>query len=536
MIGISIVNGGSGYAAPIVVTITAGGTGATFDTTVGPATGTDPALFKEFQRRGIYFGTANQPSSFWASRPESFDNYDRGQTATPADPYNFTIDSVAVKPIKHALALRSGLLTFNDDGVTQIRAEDGKAVTGANALAEPQVYAGISDTPPLAYNLDVLFLTKGSTTVYAMLGADLSTTFRLQDLSILASHLLGPEKVIEKFVPTQQPANLIYMPRSDGRELTLTYLREQEVFAWAQHETQGLYKDVEVIEENGIEVKYQYVERFLRGAWNLYLERVPVRKDDFPENYWGVDCGLTVPLTTGLVTLTSSSASGASLLTAGGAVFTVSSPGDIVYFAGGKFEIVSYISSTVVSGTWLRPATNLIPQSAQSTTISAAAGAWTYATPSQIVTGLYHLEGETVSYAADGDAFVDGVVVDGELDVGFPATKIYVGLQYCCDFKTLPITTGQNSASAKPKRIFSVFSRLLATRGMRFGVDFDNLVEMKDRTEEDWGEELALRSDVSDVMLDDTYTLDQFLVGRQAWPLPASILGYTAELDVGDVG
>ena len=531
MIGISIVNGGSGYAAPIVVTITAGGTGATFDTTVGPATGTQPALFKVFQQRGVYFGTTNQPTDFWASRPKSFDNYDRGQVATPADPYNFSVDSVAVKPIKHAATLKNGLLIFNDDGVTQIRAETGKAVTGANALAEPQVYSGVSDTRPLVYNLDVIFLTKGATTVYAMLYTEYAQNFKLQDLSILAAHLLGPRQVITKFVSTQQPANLIYMPRSDGRELSLTYLREQEVFAWAQHETQGLIKDIEVIEENGVEVRYQLVERFLRGVWNTYIERVPPRLDDQPENYWGVDCGLAYLPADGTGEISGLAASGTTTLTVDSTAMTV---GDIIYYAGGKFEVETIPGGTSVTGTWLRAADETLFQSDKNIPLVAQTGEWTFATPTSVVSGLWHLEGETVSVCADGNAFLDVVVADGQITLPALATKIYVGLAYECDFKTLPVVSNRANIAAKPKRIFSVFSRLLATRGMQFGADFDHLVAMKDRTTEAWGVELALRSDVSELLLDDVYTLDQFLVGRQKWPLPATVLGYTAEMDFGD--
>ena len=536
IVGISIVNGGSGYSSPVTVNVTtSGGAGATFAVTVGPDTGLNPKLFKTFQRRGIYFGTDNNPNSLWASRPNEYNNYDRSTVVTAADPYSFTIDSVAVKPIKHAVALRNGLLIFNDDGVTQLRAESGKAVTGSSAIAEPQVYSTVSDVSPLAYNLDVLFLTEGSETVYAMLYTEYTESFKLQDISILASHLMGPDKEIKRFEATQRPANLIYMPRSDGRELTLTYLREQEVFAWAWNETQGYYLDTVVVTENGTSVRYQLVRRYLRGVWRQYIERVPVREDSQAEDYWGVDCGLRYPLTEGTVTLYPAAPSGTTTITASAAYFTAGNVGDIIYIADGKFQITAFTSSTEVDGTWLRETTDLLPQTDKNQPTPAEAGDWCIATPTTTVTGLWHLEGETVSVCADGDAFVEETVTNGTITLDFAATKIIVGLPYTCDFSSMPLISNQANIVGKPKHVYAVFPRLLRSRGMEFGTDFDNLVVMKDRTDEDWGEELALRSDITEVMLADDYSLDKYLVGRQRWPLPATILGYTVELDYGDV-
>lgn len=535
IIGVSIVNGGSGYSSPVTVSVTtSGGSDAEFDVEVGPADGVNPRLFKVFQRRGIYMGTENLPNSFWASHPGAYNNYDHGTVITDADPYEFTIDSVAVKPIKHAVALRSGLLLFNDDGVTQLRAENGKAVTGNTAIAEPQVYASVSDVPPLAYNLDVLFSTMNSTTVYAMLYTEYTESFKLQDLSILSSHLIGPGKEIKRFVSTRLPANLIYMPRSDGRELSLTYLREQEVFAWAWHETQGYILDTEVIEENGVSVKYQIVRRFLRGAWRSYVERSPVRDDSLPENYWGVDCGLKYPTVLGTVGLSCDTATGEGVMTAASSFFTSIDIGKIIYYAGGKFEITGYTSGTVVTGTWLRDASDVLPQRAVGIPREALAGEWEIATPTSTITGLWHLEGETVSINADGDAYTGIVVENGTVTLTAPATKIYVGLPYVCDFKTIPIVSNQFNIAGKPKKIFTVFPRMYASRGMQFGTSFDNLYETKDRSDEAWGEELALRSDVSELLLTDEYTLEKFLCGRQDKPLPGTVLGYTAELDIGD--
>jgi hypothetical protein len=536
IIGISIVNGGSGYSAPVTVTIgTSGGTGATFDVEIGPDAGTNPKLFKIFQRRGIYFASESFPVTLWASRPKELDNYDTGSGGAD-DPYTFDIDSVTVKPIKHVVVLRNGLLIFTDDGVTQILAESGRAINAGSAVAEPQLYVDVSDTPPLLYNLDVLFTTEDSTTLYAMLYTEYTESFKLQELSILASHLIGPSKEITRMVSAQLPANTIYMPRSDGRELTMTYIRDQDVYAFAVQETQGYYFDTEVIRENDVPTKYQLVRRYLRGKYVNVVERVPVRKDDLVEDYWGVDCGLKYGLREGIGSLTFDGASGEAVATISGSVFSPSQIGDIIYVAGGKFRIDNLLSSLEATGTWLRPASDVLPQKEGGLPTPAASRTWEIGTPTTVVSGLWHLEGETVSVCADGNAYLDVTVTNGKITLEHPATKIYVGLPYVCDFSSLPLTSNQLNVNGKPKRLHTVFPRLQSSRGMKFGTSFDYLVEMKERTDEAWGEEIALITDITELLLSDTMSLSQYFVGRQEYPLPATILGYTVEMDFGDTG
>ena len=151
-----------------------------------------------------------------------------------------------------------------------------------------------------------------------------------------------------------------------------------------------------------------------------------------------------------------------------------------------------------------------------------------------MITGLHYLEGEKVSVNADGDAFLDVEVVNGQIDLGRPYAKVYIGLPYTCRFKSLPVLSSQLNTNGKPSRLYTVFPRLKSSRGMEFGTSFDNLQEMKDRTDEFWGDTLALRSDVSELLMEDSFKLEQHLVGQQRYPLPATVLGYTAEYDWGD--
>lgn len=534
--GVTIVSAGENYVAPTVALAnTGGGAGATFEViTRGTPGKTNPALFWVFQQRGIYFATAEEPASLWASRPRFFDNYDYSKIVNAGDGYTFTIDSVAVEPIKHVLSIRNGMLIFTDDGITQLKAESGRAVSGVNALAEPQMYTGVSETPPIAVNLDVLFLTEFGASLKSLLYTEYTESFQAKDLSVLASHLFLEEAQITRMVHNANPHKLVYMPRSDGTMLTLTHVREQEVNGWARHKTMGNYKDMVEIREADASYVYQIVERFLQDVWQLCVERIPLRKSELAEDYWGVDAGVSLPLNYPAANLFASSISGETTLKANADVFTGANVDDVVYYAGGKLLVTGYIDERTLTAVYHRDATEFVAFGKEPIPQRIVAGRWSIATPRTRIGHIWHLEGQCVSICYDGDAQLDVEVTNGEILLPFPSTKVYVGLPYVCLGATLPLVVPNKVAEGQRNKIFAATPRVLDTRGMEFGSSLDDMEEMGDRTDEDWGATLKMRTDVSSILINSSYNYDAQILWRQRYPLPSSLLGFVVRSDVGE--
>jgi hypothetical protein len=81
------------------------------------------------------------------------------------------------------------------------------------------------------------------------------------------------------------------------------------------------------------------------------------------------------------------------------------------------------------------------------------------------VTGLDHLEGETVGILADGSVLPQQVVANGKITLQQPASKIIIGLPYVSDGQTLNIDTGEPTTQGKRKKIPSATLRVERTRG-----------------------------------------------------------------------
>lgn len=96
----------------------------------------------------------------------------------------------------------------------------------------------------------------------------------------------------------------------------------------------------------------------------------------------------------------------------------------------------------------------------------------TYSGPDvSALTGLWHLEGQTVSVLADGAVVPDRVVTNGKITLPQAASKIHVGLGFTSRVKLLRQEAGarDGTAQGKLKRIVRVVVRFVASVGLKYG-------------------------------------------------------------------
>ena len=84
------------------------------------------------------------------------------------------------------------------------------------------------------------------------------------------------------------------------------------------------------------------------------------------------------------------------------------------------------------------------------------------------LSGLAHLEGQTVSILADGSTHADKVVSSGSISLDRSTSKAVVGLAYDSVLQTMRIEGGaaEGTAQGKTKRISKVVLRLFETVGV----------------------------------------------------------------------
>lgn len=530
--GISAVvmtNPGSNYTT--CTASAAGVAGEALVCVLGPAAGTYPSCATYFQQRRVYGGPAGNPEGIVMSQTGNYRNFDTTPVSIDSDAITVSLAGREVNLIKSMVPMSLGLVVFTTGSAALLTGgAKGDAVTPSSITALPQASIGANDMPPIVVNYDVLYVqSKGS------IVRDLAFSWQLQsylgtDRSALANHLFFNQTLTE-WAFAEEPFKVIWVVRQDGVLLSLTYVPEQEVFAWAHHDTQGIYESVCSIPEGDTHSVYFVVRRYIGGKFVRNIERLDTRRFANVEDAWCVDCGLTTTLTRPAATLTPSAGSGGAVFTADVAVFTTSLPGDIIRIGGGLAVITSITNPLSVVGEFSQPMTALIP----GTVIPLASDDWSLDRPISTVSGLDHLIGQTVTGLADGSVVTPRTVLaDGTVTLDTPATKVTLGLGFQCQLQTLYFDAAvQGTVQGKQKTIPTAIFRLDKTRGLRAGTKFTSLVELKDNFPLDTVPAPLVSDDVN-VTLPGSWNLKGQVCVQQDYPLPATVLGIVQEVFLGD--
>jgi len=143
------------------------------------------------------------------------------------------------------------------------------------------------------------------------------------------------------------------------------------------------------------------------------------------------------------------------------------------------------------------------------------------------ITGLDHLEGETVQILADGSTHPDKTVSSGAITLDRSASKVHVGLSYNSLVETLRLEAGADDgiAQGKIKRIHGITARFLDTVGAELGPDTNNLDRLPFRDSSmAMDTAVPLFNGDKEIFFPSGYENDAQVVIRQSQPLPMTIV------------
>lgn len=154
------------------------------------------------------------------------------------------------------------------------------------------------------------------------------------------------------------------------------------------------------------------------------------------------------------------------------------------------------------------------------------------------ITGLDHLEGETVSILADGAVHPDRTVSSGSITLKDDYSVVQVGLSYTSTLKSMPIhpeTTVMDSRG-KIGRVYKATIRFLETLGAKIGDASDNLDTIPFREAGDpMDAPPPLFTGYKTVAPNSSYEKGVQLILTQEQPLPMTILAIIWEFDLGGI-
>lgn len=564
-------------------TLTGGGvagTGASATLTIGPSTGTYPAVPAYFQQRRVYASSQNQPDTYWMSQPGLFSNMDTSIPVTDSDSITGTPWSQQVNGIQFLVPMPGGLVVLTGKSAWQVSGgAAGTAITPSNQTASAQAYNGCNDTvQPLTINYDILYIqAKGS------IARDLSYNFFTNiytgtDLTVLSNHLFTFNTIVQ-WCWCEEPFKLVWAVRDDGVLLCLTYIKEQEVYSWSRHDTNGMFLGVCSITEPPVDALYVITQRFIGNQWRYYSERLNNRMWNDVEQSYCVDAGVSYPVPnqvpglayvltyptagfsdaepfptqTGVLQVSAATGTGVTFhcLGADEPPFTPDSVGAVIRAGGGKATITTFVDDFTVLCDITNAITEITPDDPHNLPLPVPADAWTISVPTTIVTNLNHLEGLQVAILADGGVVDNQTVVNGQIELDQPASIITIGLPYTCQVQTLYMDhpDGNKTVQNRRKLISSIGLRVEASRGLQLGSDqidsstlqnyasvpWTNMTEIKERANNvNAGTAMPLYTGDYFTNISSNWTVKGQLAVQQIYPLPANILSMVAYWTVGD--
>ena len=528
-------------------------TGITPDPSITPPVFTEPFILANnkpsavtsHQQRQVMGGSTNKPDTTFFSVVGSSDNFSKRVPAEEGDGFSTTLASNEINAIRHYVSLQS-LLVFTEGSEWIIKSNSGDSRFSFATISQtPQTYWGCSQIPPIVVGNKAIFVSETGRNVRATGYQFSNDAYSAEELSLMVPHLFRNATSVD-WAHVTSPEPVIYIVMSDGTCNVLTYNEEQEVTAWSTADTDGTYESVTSIRpsySDTNEEAFFVVKRTIGGTTRRYIERSVSREFVDVEDCVFLDSSLTLDEPVLITAATSADPCVITTSTAHGYLNDDIVVIDDITWVSTEDEYGNFDQPDQLNANTFKVAnktTNSFQIVNNDTGVAVdASGFASYVSGGKVrktysvFSGLHHLSGESVQALADGNV-VKGLTVSstGTLTLSRPFARLHVGIPYTSEIETLDpeITTryvgtvqGQKKKTAKINVLFE------RSRGAWVGPTTEDLVEMKTREYENYGQATDLVTDYEEIIVTGRWNNHGRLVIRQRDPLPMTILSIVAD-------
>lgn len=453
-------------------------------------TGTAPSAVGIVQQRLFLAGSRNTPMTVWMSETGNLGSFNTHEPLIDSDSIEVTMDSRKISPIKHVVQLKETLLFTESSEYLLSAGERDGAISPKSLDFRLQSYWGCTDVPPLAVGDSVLFVTQNGRTVRDFQYKYTEDGYVGSDISVLASDLLSSD--IKDWCVENAQTPMVWVCLEDGRLMSLTYLQEQEVYAWATHTSGGdaKFHSACAIHEQGRDYVYLLVERTkkLGNEHYLYFNRFTLERmshweyGDKVEESCFLDCAVDTP---------------------DGEVPFLPDCCRCQYLDGGRTKTIDFETM----------------QGAGSYAILTKNGALFQGVPSKAVSNTYPNEYEYVLRQPAG-------LGDAEYTVGYPYTMV-------AETVNPEIATDTGAVIGDKRRLAEVSLMLRETCELKVGDAEDNLVAVKLPNPGAYSVPVPKFTGTVNVVLPGRFGDEARCVVKSELPYPCTVLCVASKIDIG---
>lgn len=254
--------------------------------------GNFPSVVGMFEQR-LLLGNflLDEPGTVRASATDSFRDFDRRiedqHAALDASAsLEFDLASRRAEEVRALIGL-DRLLVLTQSSVWSVEGADGRPLSPSDLItARVQSEVGASWLDPIAIGNRILWVRAKGQGVRDLVYDWAQRSYVGSDLSLAVPHLL--RSPIVDWAYAEDPFNVAWMVRADGKLLSLTY--GEGGAAWAQHDTPGgVVESVCCVPEGDEDAVYLVVKR----ANRRFVERMASRRTTDVREAMRLDCGRT---------------------------------------------------------------------------------------------------------------------------------------------------------------------------------------------------------------------------------------------------
>ena len=524
-----------------------------------------PSCVTFFEQRLVFAGTTDQPQTIFFSKSGDYENMDAniGGTVADDDAIIYTIASNQVNAIRFMTATRTLIIGTAGGEFTVSGGGTDSAITPTNILIKKQSNHGSANVDAISVGNATLFLQRAKRKIRELAYNFDVDGYIAPDMTILAEHVT--EGGVTQIAYQQEPNQIVYAVRGDGELVGLTYQREQQVTAWHRHIFGGRFGNatITVTDYANIADGTRIVLTKADGTTTTFTSATSSTTGKFHtttsnnqsatnlKTLIDADSDFTATVSSNVVTITETSPLSTGFL-------TVTSLDDSVRLAKtneGKavcesvaviptddteYEVYVIVKRTINGATrrFVEVLNVFDFDQTDNTSFNFLDSQLSYSgSAASTISGLDHLEGQTVSILADGATHPDKTVSSGSVTLDRSALNVKVGLAYTSLLQTMRLNAGsQNGTSqGKTKRIYDITVRMFETIGVEVGPNLNDMERIPFRSSADLMDEgIPPFTGDKEVEFRGNYETDGFIFVRQTQPLPFTILSLYPRLTTND--
>jgi hypothetical protein len=529
-----------------------------------------PSCVTFFEQRLVFAGTTDQPQTIFFSKSGDYENMDAniGGTVADDDAIIYTIASNQVNAIRFMTATRTLILGTAGGEFTVSGGGTDSAVTPTNILIKKQSNHGAANVDAIAVGNATLFLQRAKRKVRELAYNFDVDGYIAPDMTILAEHIT--ESGLTQMSYQQEPNQIIWGVRDDGELVGLTYQREQQVIAWHRHIFGGIV-NVPIITVTdyanivtGTRIVFQKSDGTLvtltatTGTASAQEFKIETSNDVTAANLnasintanTASGTGITSSVASNVLTITEVTPTGLAYLviksfdttrlTAVSQTKAECESVAVIPTDNSEYQTWVIVKRTIngITRRYVEYINTFDFTETDNTTFNFLDSALSYSgAAATTISGLNHLEGQTVHILADGATHPTKIVSSGSITLDRASTDVKIGLGYNSILQTMRLDAGsQNGTSqAKTKRIYEITIRLYESIGVEVGENLNNMERIPFRTSADVMDQgLPPFTGDKTVEFRGNYETDGFIFVRQTQPLPLTVLSLYPRLITND--